>query len=160
MRIKRDEIANEEMRIKRDEIANKYAASTDYNPELFEKMRVRRTELASGPSYVVFENNSLREMASRFPLTEEEFLEIKGVGTTRLKKYGSIFLRIIREHLQELGADSACSRVFPDSSLREMASRFPLTEKELLDITGVVPTNLRQYVVANLQIIREHLQEN
>ena len=80
------------------------AGAVEYDEELFEKLRVKRIEFAKkekNSPFVVFHDSSLREMASRFPQTEAEFLEIPGVGPTKLKKYGDAFLQIIRQHCQE-----------------------------------------------------------
>ena len=87
--------------VKRDEIASEYADSGEYDQELFEKLKAKRRELAGNrPAFTVFQDSSLKEMAARFPLTKAEFLEISGVGETRLRQYGSIFLPIIRDHFQ------------------------------------------------------------
>ena len=82
----------------------KGAVSAEYDKELFEKLRVKRKEFADKKSlsaFIVFYDSSLREMASRFPQTEEAFLEISGVGPTKLEQYGDAFLQIIRQHCQE-----------------------------------------------------------
>jgi len=36
-------------------------------------------------------------MAARRPRTHEEFLEIGGVGTTKLERYGTAFLAVLAE---------------------------------------------------------------
>lgn len=77
---------------------------TEYDEELFEKLRVKRREIAdeeNKPAFTVFHDSSLREMAARLPQTEEAFLEISGVGPAKLEQYGDAFLQIIREHCQE-----------------------------------------------------------
>ncbi len=82
------------------------AGAAEYDEELFENLRVKRSEIAdeeNKPAFTVFHDSSLREMASRFPQTEEAFLEISGVGPTKLEQYGDAFLRIIRQHCQERG---------------------------------------------------------
>ena len=73
----------------------------DYDTVLFEKLRQKRAEIAQGsgkPAYVIFHDRALREMAKYKPLTEEEFLRLNGVGEAKLKKYGEIFLSIIKEY--------------------------------------------------------------
>ena len=74
--------------------------------DLFEKLRMTRTSLADAeqvPSYVVFHDQTLREMATRFPLTTESFSQIRGVGPAKVEKYADVFLPIIRVHCQEHG---------------------------------------------------------
>ena len=49
------------------------------------------------PTYVVFQDRALLEMAEKRPQTLDAFSRIKGVGKTKLEKYGDIFLSAIRE---------------------------------------------------------------
>ena len=48
------------------------------------------------PAYVIFHDATLREMAAARPATEDELLEIGGVGERKLEKYGSEFLAVMR----------------------------------------------------------------
>jgi len=71
-----------------------------YNEELFEKLRGLRKELADAagvPPFVVFGDKSLIEMAAYLPGDESAFLNIHGVGASKLDKYGSAFLKVIAE---------------------------------------------------------------
>jgi ATP-dependent DNA helicase RecQ len=44
-------------------------------------------------------------MTQRLPRTEAEFLEVSGVGATKLERYGTAFLTCITEHLGAQTAD-------------------------------------------------------
>lgn len=69
--------------------------------ELFEKLRALRKSLADEqgvPPYVVFGDKSLRQMSATKPTDDRSFLEVSGVGQTKLDKYGSVFMQCIREH--------------------------------------------------------------
>ncbi|HBR28289.1 MAG TPA: DNA helicase RecQ [Firmicutes bacterium] len=75
---------------------------------LFEQLRVIRKRLADQegvPPYIVFSDSTLREMARGKPLTSAELLEIKGVGLTKLEKYGEQFLAAINAYLRETKTD-------------------------------------------------------
>ncbi len=68
--------------------------------ELFERLRVLRKRIAdeaSVPPYVVFSDASLRDMCAKLPANEEEFLEVSGVGATKLERYGKAFLAEINK---------------------------------------------------------------
>ena len=70
---------------------------------LFEALRDLRKKLASEggvPSYVVFNDASLRAMAARKPVTLGDFADIPGVGDRKLAQYGEIFTALIRDRLQ------------------------------------------------------------
>ena len=63
--------------------------------ELFERLREVRSKLASEqgvPPYVVFSDATLRELATSRPETDEEFLQVSGVGQVKLERYGEEFL--------------------------------------------------------------------
>ena len=67
---------------------------------LFEKLRKLRIKLAFEqgiPPYIVFPDSTLRDMCQKLPSDMESFRLIKGVGETKAKKYGEIFLKAINE---------------------------------------------------------------
>jgi len=66
--------------------------------DLFEVLRKLRSRLALAqgvPSYVVFSNAALMDMAARQPSTTEEFLKVSGVGAVKAQRYGKEFLAAI-----------------------------------------------------------------
>jgi ATP-dependent DNA helicase RecQ len=68
---------------------------------LFEALRQRRSELAKQQrvaAYVVFADKTLIDMARRKPTTAAEMSAVHGVGETKLRQYGEIFLDVIRQH--------------------------------------------------------------
>jgi ATP-dependent DNA helicase RecQ len=68
---------------------------------LFERLRAVRRQLAADagvPSYVIFSDRTLMDMAGRCPHNDLEFLAINGVGEVKLAHYGEAFLSVIREH--------------------------------------------------------------
>jgi len=79
----------------------------NYDPKLFEILRKKRKDLADKnnvPPYVIFSDKTLIEMASFFPQTKENLLDIHGVGAVKCEKYGLIFLNIIKKycHLNQI----------------------------------------------------------
>ncbi|MDT2760377.1 DNA helicase RecQ [Enterococcus xiangfangensis] len=68
--------------------------------ELFEKMRSLRSKLAQEkklPPYVIFSDKTLTELAEKQPQTSLEFLQIKGVGKSKLDNYGEQFLALLKK---------------------------------------------------------------
>ena len=67
---------------------------------LFQRLRAVRKRLAdaeSVPAYIVFSDAVLRGMASRVPRTEDELLEVPGIGPAKLARYGAAFLDALRD---------------------------------------------------------------
>jgi ATP-dependent DNA helicase RecQ len=65
---------------------------------LFDELRRLRLELARSeglPAYCIFQDRTLREMASRLPDSREKMMAITGVGEITFRKYGSAFLELI-----------------------------------------------------------------
>ncbi|MBI2045336.1 ATP-dependent DNA helicase RecQ [Candidatus Pacearchaeota archaeon] len=80
-----------------------------YNPELFEKLRILRKQVANQrnvPPFIIFGDVSLREMARCLPSNDEEFLNIKGVGQQKLEDFGDLFLKTIKTYLKEKSIDN------------------------------------------------------
>lgn len=47
------------------------------------------------PPYMIFSDATLKELAAKKPLTLQEMLEVSGIGTVKLEKYGDAFLEAI-----------------------------------------------------------------
>jgi ATP-dependent DNA helicase RecQ len=66
---------------------------------LFERLRALRKQIADAagvPAYIVFNDETLRAMATAGPTTESELLAVPGVGPVKLERYGRAFLDACR----------------------------------------------------------------
>ena len=66
--------------------------------ELFEKLKETRLSLAKSqrvPPYVIFHDATLRELAHSRPKSLAQMEGVSGIGKSKLKKYGTTFLKII-----------------------------------------------------------------
>jgi ATP-dependent DNA helicase RecQ len=84
---------------------------------LFQKLRVLRKQLADDrgvPSYIVFSDVALRQMARFYPASEAEFSCISGVGDKKLHEFGESFLAEIAKYLR-----SNARQIFADESSSE-----------------------------------------
>ena len=66
---------------------------------VFEALRAWRAGEArtqTVPPYVIFHDSVLREIASVLPATLDELGQIKGVGASKLQRYGARVLGILR----------------------------------------------------------------
>ena len=53
------------------------------------------------PPYVIFQDPSLEDMASNYPLTMEEMANISGVSIGKAKRYGKEFVAMIKAYVEE-----------------------------------------------------------
>ena len=86
----------------------KKAKSTDVltgaGYRLFERMKQLRLMIAREegmPPYIVFSDKTLIDMCAKHPETEEEMLQVSGVGENKLRKYGKRFLDEIAVFVKE-----------------------------------------------------------
>ena len=72
------------------------------NDPLFEELRDVRKRIAETekvPPFVIFSDAAIKDMCAKLPKTNEEFLQVSGVGEHKLKKYGLEFIQAIRAFL-------------------------------------------------------------
>ncbi|HEY9542022.1 DNA helicase RecQ [Prevotella sp.] len=53
------------------------------------------------PTYVIFQDVSLEQMSTMYPVTLEELQNIQGVGAGKAKRYGKEFCELIKRHCEE-----------------------------------------------------------
>jgi len=53
------------------------------------------------PPYVVFQETSLEEMATKYPISIEELLHISGVSKGKADRYGKKFVAVIKQYVEE-----------------------------------------------------------
>ena len=81
----------------------------NYDRALFAKLKHLRKSIAEQdevPPFVVFSDATLVDMCEKLPQSNYEFLDVSGVGQTKLERYGSPFLQLISQHIEsaeELG---------------------------------------------------------
>jgi len=78
------------------------------NDELFETLRTLRKELATQekvPPFVIFSDQTLRDVCSKLPLTEEDLLNVKGIGLQKQQRYGKYLIDAVIKHNEETQQD-------------------------------------------------------
>lgn len=93
----------------RKKSGKKGMADTTGHPDLFERLRALRMELAKRahvPPYIIFNDKTLHEMSTYLPDDKEKMLRITGVGNHKYEKYGADFERVIREYCRGKGKNT------------------------------------------------------
>lgn len=83
-------------------ISNKSGAAGD--EQLLKILKDHRRKVAHDrnvPPFVVFQDPSLEDMATQYPVSMEELQNIVGVGAGKANKFGKSFLRIIEKYVED-----------------------------------------------------------
>lgn len=74
------------------------------DPTLYSMLKDLRKEVSKKqglPPYVIFQDVSIEQMATVYPITIEELQNIQGVGAGKARRYGSEFVELIKKHCEE-----------------------------------------------------------
>lgn len=83
-------------------VLNKSAGAAD--EQLFLILKDLRKSIAKQkgfPPFVIFQDPSLEDMATRYPITMEEMTAITGVGQGKAEKFGEEFIEVIARYVEE-----------------------------------------------------------
>ncbi len=124
------------------------------DPQLFSILKDLRKKMSKKldlPPYVIFQEQSLQDMATFYPVTLTELQNISGVGQNKAQKFGEEFVRVIEEYVRENEIERPEDiriRTVPNKSklkvaivqlidrkvsLEDIANKYDLDFNELLD---------------------------
>ena len=92
------DIKSSRLNISTKEKKVKLSESFDYDKELFEALRAKRSELAQDmevPAYIIFSDKTLKHLAHDKPHDKTSMLKVNGVGEKKFEHFGEDFLQII-----------------------------------------------------------------
>ena len=93
-------VPREEVREASGKKKDRKPTATIPSSPLFELLRTLRRQLAdeeNKPSFMIFSDATLHEMARINPQTLEQFRSVSGVGQHKLTHYGNAFLDVLRK---------------------------------------------------------------
>ncbi|MCB0664481.1 MAG: DNA helicase RecQ [Saprospiraceae bacterium] len=127
------------------------------------------------PPYIVFQDPSLEDMATQYPISMEDMTKISGVSEGKAKRYGSSFIKLIKEYVEENDIDrptdfvvksvankskskvSIIQGVDRKLSLDDIASSVSMNMNELIDEMNMI---VNSGTKLNIQYyIDEHIDE-
>ena len=68
---------------------------------LLKELRKKIAKQKSVPPFVVFQDPSLEEMCTHYPITMEELRQISGVGSGKAMKFGTPFIELIKKYVDD-----------------------------------------------------------
>jgi ATP-dependent DNA helicase RecQ len=81
-----------------------YGSVSALDPTLLAMLKRLRKDVAEKyklPPYVIFQDMSLDQMATTYPVTEKDLGNIRGVGVGKAKRYGKPFCDLIKKYCEE-----------------------------------------------------------
>ncbi len=69
--------------------------------KMLKDLRKKISKVKNTPPYVIFQDPSLEDMATQYPITLDEMANIQGVGAAKAKRFGKEFAELIAKHVEE-----------------------------------------------------------
>lgn len=130
--------------------------------KMLKDLRKKVSKQRSLPPFVIFQDFSLNEMCTHYPVTIEELTKIQGVGRGKATRFGKPFVELIREYVEENDIDRPDDFVIKSASgrsalkiyiiqnidrkisLEDIASSKGLTYNDILDeVESIVNSGTR-----------------
>ena len=127
------------------------------------------------PPYIVFQDPSLEDMATQYPISMEDMVKVSGVSEGKAKRYGSSFIKLIKQYVEENDIDrptdfvvksvankskskvSIIQGIDRKLSLDDIAQSVSMTMNELIDEMNMI---VNSGTKLNIQYyIDEHVDE-
>ncbi|MFQ3579442.1 MAG: RQC domain-containing protein, partial [Bacteroidales bacterium] len=92
-----------------------FGGTSSLDPTLLGILRDLRKSISQKlkvPPFVIFQDNSLEDMALQYPITIEEMTKIAGVGQGKAQKYGKEFVAVIKRYVEENEIERSQDMVF------------------------------------------------
>lgn len=87
-----------------DNVVIQTSANSVLDPQLYvilTDLRKQISDQLNVPPYVIFQEPTLDDMCSLYPITLEELKNMRGVGDGKVKRYGQKFVDIIKKYVEE-----------------------------------------------------------
>ena len=68
---------------------------------LLKDVRKSEAKKKNVPPYIIFQDPSLEDMATQYPITMEELAKVSGVSAGKAQKYGKSFIELIAKYVEE-----------------------------------------------------------
>ncbi|UOQ72322.1 DNA helicase RecQ [Hymenobacter cellulosilyticus] len=95
---------NYEEEVKEEQEKEEVQEAAGHDAALFEMLKSLRKKIAKEknlPPYVLFQDPSLKEMATTFPTKMDDLAHVGGVGLGKAQKFGQPFLALIQKYVDE-----------------------------------------------------------
>ncbi|MDX2247478.1 MAG: DNA helicase RecQ [Bacteroidia bacterium] len=98
-----------------------------YDTILFDRLKTLRKKIAKEkgiPPYVIFQDPSLEDMSTKYPLSIDEFQNITGVGRGKAQKFAAPFIKLIKDYVEANGIERMADVVVKSTARKSMNKLF------------------------------------
>jgi ATP-dependent DNA helicase RecQ len=139
----------------------KLAVEGEVNTDLFAELKKLRYTISREedvPAYIIFNDKSLKAMATDLPVTENEFLAISGVGITKMEQYGEEFMKLIKKFKTEVKPKKTPTTLDTFELYKEGLNLVEIASKRGLQLTTIY-SHLSQLYTEGKEVELEKLVE-
>jgi len=119
--------------------------SKAYDETLYEMLRGLRKKIAKErnvPPYVVFQDPSLEEMATTYPVNVDELGQVTGVGRGKVVKFGEPFIKLITRYVKENDIVTASDVVVKSAAKKSKNKIFIIQQiDKKISLDEIIKTN-------------------
>jgi ATP-dependent DNA helicase RecQ len=124
-----------------EEDEEKVQQSAGHDEALFVQLKELRKQYAKQknlPPYVLFQDPSLKEMATTFPQTLHELTHISGVGQGKAQKFGTPFVAAIKKYVEDNDIETAADVVIKSTVNRSKLKIYIIQQiDKKMDLAGI-----------------------
>jgi ATP-dependent DNA helicase RecQ len=95
--------------------------------DLLKDLRKKEAQKHDLPPYVIFQEESLEEMATTYPTSLEDLSHVQGVGTGKAKKFGAPFIAMIEQYATDNGI-AVVHEVFVKTSAKKSKNKIAIIQ--------------------------------
>lgn len=134
-----------------DDAPVKMVALDDVLLKALEDLRKKEAKKKNVPTWAVFQDVSLQEMATQYPINAEELASISGVSMGKAQKYGKPFLDVIKKYVEDNEIDRPTDMV-----VRQVANKSKTKVQIIQSIDKKMPL---EDIQRTSQLTRDELME-
>ena len=124
-----------------EEDEEKVQQAAGHDEALFNQLRDLRKQLAKQknlPPYVLFQDPSLKEMATTYPTSLHELTHISGVGQGKAQKFGAPFVVAIKKYVEDNDIETAADVVIKSTVNRSKLKIYIIQQiDKKMDLAGI-----------------------
>ena len=120
--------------------------------KMLKDLRRRESKRHDVPPFVIFQDASLEDMSTHYPISMDDMVNISGVSKGKAMRYGRPFIRLIKEYVEENSIDRPS-----DFVMKQVANKSKVKVNIIQGIDRKVP--MEDLAEANNLSMEELLQE-